>query len=89
MSRPIAPGNEIPPELLLRAYASGVFPMAEDANDDEVFWVRPDVRGVLPLNDFHVPKSLAKIARRAPFEITVRYRLRRRPRRLCGGALGS
>ena len=71
MSRPIAPGSEIPPELLLRAYASGVFPMAEDAEDDEVFWVRPDIRGIIPLDGFHLPKSLAKIIRRAPFDIRI------------------
>jgi leucyl/phenylalanyl-tRNA--protein transferase len=69
MSRPFAPGYRIPPELLLKAYASGVFPMAESADDPEVFWVRPESRGVIPLDAFHVPKSLAKTVRRGPFEI--------------------
>jgi leucyl/phenylalanyl-tRNA--protein transferase len=69
MTRPFAPGLRIPPDLLLKAYASGVFPMAESADDPEVFWVRPETRGVIPLDDFHVPKSLAKLIRRAPFEI--------------------
>ena len=69
MSRPFAPGLRIPPDLLLRAYATGVFPMAEAADDPEVFWVRPETRGVLPLEDFHIPKSLAKIIRRGRFEI--------------------
>ncbi len=69
MTRPFAPGYRIPTELLLRAYASGVFPMAEDADDPEIFWVRPEMRGVIPLDDFHVPKSLAKAVRRAPFDI--------------------
>jgi leucyl/phenylalanyl-tRNA--protein transferase len=71
MSRPFAPGYRIPPDLLLRAYASGVFPMAENADDPEVFWVRPETRGVIPLDTFHVPKSLAKTIRQNRFE--VRY----------------
>ncbi len=70
MARPHAPGSSIPPELLLRAYATGVFPMAEAADDDEVFWVRPEMRGVIPLDGFHVPKSLAKAIRRGPFAIS-------------------
>jgi len=69
MTRPFAPGFRIPPELLLRAYASGVFPMAEDADDPEVFWVRPELRGVIPLDAFHVPKSLAKMVRSGRFQI--------------------
>ncbi|RLQ87755.1 leucyl/phenylalanyl-tRNA--protein transferase [Notoacmeibacter ruber] len=67
--RPHAPGREIPTELLLRAYASGVFPMAEDAADDEVFWVRPDLRGILPLHAFHIPRSLEKAVRRKRFSV--------------------
>ncbi|SMH48858.1 leucyl/phenylalanyl-tRNA--protein transferase [Mesorhizobium australicum] len=69
MSRPYAPGERIPTDLLLKAYASGVFPMADSADDPEVFWVRPEMRGVIPLDAFHVPKSLAKIIRQARFEI--------------------
>ncbi len=69
MTRPIAPGGAIPPDLLLRAYASGVFPMAEDAGDEDVFWVRPELRGVIPLDRFHVPRSLAKIVRQKRFDI--------------------
>lgn len=69
MERPFAPGHEIPPELLLRAYASGVFPMAENADDPEVFWVRPETRGIIPLDRFHVPKSLFKSMRKRQFEI--------------------
>lgn len=69
MSRPFAPGYRIPPDLLLRAYASGVFPMAEHADDPEVFWVRPETRGIIPLDAFHVPKSLAKTIRQGRFEI--------------------
>ncbi|MCG6115164.1 MAG: leucyl/phenylalanyl-tRNA--protein transferase [Mesorhizobium sp.] len=69
MSRPLAPGQRIPPDLLLRAYATGVFPMAENHDDPEVFWVRPEQRGIIPLHQFHVPKSLAKRVKQRPFEI--------------------
>lgn len=69
MTRPFAPGYRIPSDLLIRAYASGVFPMAEAADDPEVFWVRPETRGVIPLNGFHVSRSLAKTIRKHPFDI--------------------
>ena len=69
MTRPLAPGDRIPADLLLRAYASGVFPMAESADDPEVFWVRPEMRGIIPLDGFHVPRSLAKILRQGRFDI--------------------
>ncbi|MDP2119688.1 MAG: leucyl/phenylalanyl-tRNA--protein transferase [Hoeflea sp.] len=59
----------ITPELLLRAYASGLFPMADSADDPGLFWVEPELRGVLPLDAFHVPKRLARTLRQAPFEI--------------------
>lgn len=58
------------PQLLLRAYAAGVFPMAEGRDDTEVFWVDPKERGILPLEDFHVPRSLKKAVRRKPFRVT-------------------
>jgi leucyl/phenylalanyl-tRNA---protein transferase len=69
MTRPFAPGYRIPPDLLIRAYASGVFPMSESASDPEVFWVRPETRGIIPLSGFHMPKSLAKTIRRHRFDI--------------------
>lgn len=69
MTRPFAPGYHIPTDLLLKAYASGVFPMAESASEPEVFWVRPETRGIIPLDAFHVPRSLAKTLRRGVFEI--------------------
>lgn len=62
-------GVTIPAEILLRAYSEGIFPMAEDADDPEVFWVRPERRGIIPLEDFHVPKSLMRTMRKNPFEI--------------------
>ncbi|MXN46750.1 leucyl/phenylalanyl-tRNA--protein transferase [Shinella kummerowiae] len=60
---------EITPELLLRAYSIGLFPMADSADDPELFWVEPDMRGVIPLDDFHVSRSLAKTIRKSPFDI--------------------
>lgn len=69
MARPIAPGQRIPVDLLLRAYATGVFPMSESADDPEVFWVQPEMRGIIPLDAFHVPKSLRKVVRSGYFDI--------------------
>lgn len=69
MTRPYAPGHRIPADLLLKAYASGVFPMAESAADPEVFWVRPETRGIIPLEEFHVSRSLRKAIRHERFEI--------------------
>jgi leucyl/phenylalanyl-tRNA--protein transferase len=59
--------------MLLRAYSIGLFPMAESADDPEIFWVEPEMRGILPLDAFHVSKSLAKTVRRKPFEIRFDY----------------
>ncbi len=61
--------NDITVDILLRAYAAGLFPMADSADDPELFWVEPEIRGIIPLNDFHVSKSLAKAMRKKPFEI--------------------
>ncbi|TCA31811.1 leucyl/phenylalanyl-tRNA--protein transferase [Rhizobium leguminosarum bv. viciae] len=66
-SRRKSPG--ITPDILLRAYSIGLFPMAESADDPEIFWVEPELRGVLPFDHFHVSKSLAKTVRKKPFEI--------------------
>ncbi len=59
------------PETVLRAYASGIFPMADSATANDVFWVEPRRRGVLPLNEFHLPHSLAKLLRSERFTLTV------------------
>jgi leucyl/phenylalanyl-tRNA--protein transferase len=56
-------------DLLLAAYAAGVFPMAESADDPELFWVDPRRRGILPLDRFHVPHRLRRVVRRGGFEI--------------------
>lgn len=62
---------EITPTLLLQAYASGVFPMAETAGSAELFWVDPQRRGILPLDGLHVSRRLARSFLRDPFEIRV------------------
>lgn len=59
------------PELLLRAYANGVFPMAESAESDELMWFDPPHRGVLPLDRFHVPRRLRKTLRHFPFDVRI------------------
>ena len=59
------------PELLLQAYASGVFPMAESRDDPDVYWVDPKRRGILPLNGFRLSRSLARRMRRENYEITL------------------
>ena len=62
---------EITPELVLRAYAAGVFPMAEDREDESLFWVDPERRGFMPLTAFHVPRRLGRTIRSGRFEVTV------------------
>ena len=57
------------PELLLRAYAAGIFPMAESADDPELYWVDPVQRGILPLDKFHLPRRLARTIRSERFTI--------------------
>ena len=57
------------PDLLLAAYAAGVFPMAESADNPELFWVDPRRRGILPLEAFHVPHKLRRVVLQGSFEI--------------------
>jgi leucyl/phenylalanyl-tRNA--protein transferase len=59
------------PEILLAAYAAGIFPMAESAEDPELFWVDPRRRGILPLDAFHVPRRLRRVVRHGGFEIRL------------------
>lgn len=70
MSRPREP-FEITPEILLRAYSIGLFPMAESAKDQNLFWVDPEQRGIFPLDGLIVSKSLAKTVRSDRFEVKV------------------
>jgi leucyl/phenylalanyl-tRNA---protein transferase len=58
------------PDILLSAYAQGLFPMAERRNDPTLYWVSPEKRGIIPLDAFHVPHRLARTVRSGRFEIT-------------------
>lgn len=72
MSRRFDPfAIEITPELIVRAYRAGIFPMAEDAADEDLFWVSPELRGILPLDGFHLSASLRKAIRKSAFEVRV------------------
>lgn len=62
---------ELTPDLLLKAYACGLFPMAESSDSPDLYWVEPKMRGILPLDSVHVPRSLAKMIKRAPFDVRV------------------
>ena len=61
----------ITPQVLLKAYSAGIFPMAESATDPALYWIEPDERGVIPLNGFHISTSLRKAVRKQNFEIRV------------------
>jgi len=60
---------DITPDIVLKAYATGIFPMADSAGSDHLYWYDPDPRGVLPIAGFHVPRRLRKTLRGAPFTI--------------------
>ena len=62
---------EITPEVLLKAYACGIFPMAESADDPALFWIEPEKRGVIPLDRFHIPARLVRTVRSDCFTVTV------------------
>jgi len=62
---------EITPQVLLKAYACGIFPMAESATDPTLYWIEPELRGILPLDSITVPKRLARTIRQGKFEVRV------------------
>jgi leucyl/phenylalanyl-tRNA---protein transferase len=62
---------EITPDVLLKAYACGIFPMAESAEDPSLYWVDPERRGIVPLDDFHVSRRLARTVRSDRFEVRI------------------
>jgi leucyl/phenylalanyl-tRNA---protein transferase len=66
-----SPLIEITPEVLLKAYACGIFPMAENADDPTLYWIEPDMRGVIPLDRFHMPHRLIRTIRSDRFTVTV------------------
>ena len=65
------PVSDITPDTLLRAYAQGIFPMAEGRDDPAIHWVDPRRRGILPLDGFHLSRSLARRMRRGGFTLTT------------------
>lgn len=62
---------ELTADLLLRAYASGIFPMAETRDDPDLFWVDPPLRGVIPLDQFHISRSLRRRMRGGTLSATL------------------
>ena len=62
--------SKITAEMLLRAYAIGIFPMAEARNDPELYWIDPESRGIIPLESFHVARSLKKTLRHGSLSVT-------------------
>ena len=59
------------PELIIHAYRQGLFPMADAIDDPETFWVDPHMRGVMPLDGFHVPRRLARTIKQTPFDMRI------------------
>ncbi len=62
---------EITPEVLLKAYACGIFPMAEAADDPALYWIEPERRGILPLGHLHIPTRLQRTIRQGIFEVRI------------------
>ncbi|WGW03801.1 leucyl/phenylalanyl-tRNA--protein transferase [Tropicibacter oceani] len=65
--------DRVTTDLLLHAYRSGIFPMAEHQNDPEIFWVDPRKRGILPLDGFHISRSLARRLRRDDYQMSLNH----------------
>ncbi|WP_137045051.1 leucyl/phenylalanyl-tRNA--protein transferase [Pseudolabrys sp. FHR47] len=65
------PPFEITPDVLLKAYACGIFPMAETADDPALYWIEPEQRGIIPLSGFHVPARLARTVRSTALTVHV------------------
>ncbi|MEW7008355.1 leucyl/phenylalanyl-tRNA--protein transferase [Lentilitoribacter sp. EG35] len=62
------------PEILLSAYSQGLFPMSDSADDPDCFWVKPEIRGIIPLDQFHIPRSLKKVIAQRKFDIRINTR---------------
>lgn len=61
----------ITPQVLLKAYSCGIFPMAESADDPALYWIEPQHRGILPLDRIHIPRRLARTIRTAPVDVRI------------------
>lgn len=62
---------EITPQVLLKAYSCGIFPMAESADDPALYWIEPQHRGILPLDTLHIPRRLARTVRQGALRVTI------------------
>jgi leucyl/phenylalanyl-tRNA--protein transferase len=62
---------EITPQVLLKAYAIGIFPMAEAADDPNLYWIEPEERGIIPLDRFHIPRRLERTVASGRFDVRV------------------
>jgi leucyl/phenylalanyl-tRNA--protein transferase len=62
---------QITPDIVLKAYATGIFPMSEGRDEPEMFWVDPGKRGILPLDEFHLSRRLRRTVRQSPFTIRI------------------
>jgi len=62
---------EITPQVLLKAYAVGIFPMAESADDPGLYWIEPETRGIMPLDRFHMPKRLRRTVAQGVYEVRI------------------
>ncbi len=72
MSRKTDPfAIDLTPELIVRAYQAGIFPMAEDADSPDLFWVSPQKRGIIPLDAFHISRTLRKTLRTHSYAVKV------------------
>ena len=71
MSRRNQGFTKITPEMVLRAYSIGIFPMAETADDPSIHWIEPKRRGIIPLDGLHVSRSLAKLIRSDRFQVAI------------------
>ena len=65
------PSQPLTPETLLRAYAMGIFPMAESRDDPDIYWVDPRKRGIFPLDQFHISRSLRRRLLKADYSVTI------------------
>src|ERR1700710_2806618 len=71
MSSRDSASSDITPEVLLRAYACGIFPMAESVDDPTLFWVEPERRGIIPLDNFQISSRLARTVRSDAFTVSI------------------
>ncbi|MFV2093833.1 MAG: leucyl/phenylalanyl-tRNA--protein transferase, partial [Hyphomicrobiales bacterium] len=71
MSSPAFTQPGVTARILLKAYACGIFPMAESAQDSALYWIDPEDRGILPLDNFHIPRRLRRTVRQSRLRVTV------------------